>query len=88
MNGPNAPADGLGGPAQTDSLLPVPGADEEMVAPFGGVADIQVTDPASHRLVSGVRLASVARLKQFTRAGSGDCPSSGARFEFWVVGGV
>ncbi|WP_405436255.1 hypothetical protein OG373_05335 [Streptomyces avidinii] len=67
MNGSNAPA-GPGVPA----LLPFLGADEEVVAFFAGVADLDATDPAGHELEDGVRLASGARLEQFARAASGD----------------
>ncbi|MGA5069109.1 hypothetical protein ACPB9E_36000 [Streptomyces exfoliatus] len=48
------------------------GADEEVVAFFAGVADLDATDPADHELEDGIRLASGARLEQFARAGSGD----------------
>ncbi|MDX3539725.1 hypothetical protein PV721_36470 [Streptomyces sp. MB09-01] len=53
-------------------MLPLLGADEEVVAFFAGVADLEATDPSSHLLEDGVRLASGARLEQFARAGSGD----------------
>lgn len=53
-------------------LLPLLGTDEEVVAFFAGVADLDATDPAAHELEDGVRLASGARLEQFARAGSGD----------------
>ncbi|MEV0173746.1 hypothetical protein AB0I00_21830 [Streptomyces sp. NPDC050803] len=48
------------------------GADDEAVAFFAGIADLDATDPASHELEDGIRLASGARLEQFARAGSGD----------------
>ncbi|GAA4976553.1 MULTISPECIES: hypothetical protein [Streptomyces] len=71
MNGSTTPASpGLG--ARTDALLPLLGADEEVVAYFAGVADLDATDPADHELEDGIRLASGARLEQFARAGSGD----------------
>ncbi|MFF8265182.1 hypothetical protein [Streptomyces virginiae] len=66
MNGSNASAD-----PGVHALLPLLGADEEVVAFFAGVADLDATDPAGHELEDGVRLAS-ARLEQFARAGSGD----------------
>lgn len=72
MNG--SPA-GPGTPAHTDAqraLLPLLGSHEEVIAFFAGVADLDATDPASHMLEDGVRLASGARLEQFARAGSGD----------------
>ncbi|CAL9335733.1 hypothetical protein SUDANB9_00165 [Streptomyces sp. enrichment culture] len=53
-------------------MLPLLGADEEVVAYFAGVADLDATDPADHELEDGIRLASGARLEQFARAGSGD----------------
>ncbi|MFB7977868.1 hypothetical protein [Streptomyces vinaceus] len=53
-------------------MLPLLGSDEEVVAFFAGVADLDATDPADHLLEDGVRLASGARLEQFARAGSGD----------------
>lgn len=71
MNGSNTPA-GPGLPARTDALLPLLGADEEVVAFFAEVADLDATDPADHELEDGIRLASGARLEQFARAGSGD----------------
>ncbi|MCA6095543.1 hypothetical protein LE181_25680 [Streptomyces sp. SCA3-4] len=54
------------------ALLPFLAADEEVIAFFAGVADVDATDPAAHTLEDGVRLASGARLEQFARAGSGD----------------
>ncbi|MFE8017892.1 hypothetical protein ACFU3O_34765 [Streptomyces antibioticus] len=36
------------------------------------MADLDATDPASHELEEGVRLASGDRLEQFARAGTGD----------------
>ncbi|MET9694644.1 hypothetical protein ABZY81_40635 [Streptomyces sp. NPDC006514] len=69
MNGSNAPA---GVPAHPGALLPLLGSDEDVVAFFAGVADLDATDPADHLLEDGVRLASGARLEQFARAGSGD----------------
>lgn len=71
MNGSNAPAS-PGLPAHPDALLPLLGTDEEVVAFFAGVADLDATDPADHELEDGVRLASGAQLEQFARAGSGD----------------
>ncbi|MDT0449445.1 hypothetical protein [Streptomyces hesseae] len=75
MNGSNAPA-GSGAPTRRPdvpgALLPLLGTDEGAVAFFAGVADLDATDPASHELEEGVRLASGARLEQFARAGSGD----------------
>jgi hypothetical protein len=53
-------------------LLPLLGADDEVIAFFAGVADLDATDPADRELEDGVRLASGARLEQFARAGSGD----------------
>ncbi|MYW48295.1 hypothetical protein [Streptomyces sp. SID161] len=53
-------------------MLPLLGTDEDVVAFFAGVADLDATDPADHLLEEGVRLASGARLEQFARAGSGD----------------
>lgn len=58
--------------ARTAALLPLLGTDEEAVAFFAGVADLDATDPADYELEDGVRLASGARLEQFARAGSGD----------------
>ncbi|MFD8915286.1 hypothetical protein [Streptomyces sp. NPDC059575] len=54
------------------ALLPLLATDEEVVAFFAGIADLDATDPASQELEDGVRLASGARLEQFARAGSGD----------------
>ncbi|MEU6760538.1 hypothetical protein [Streptomyces sp. NPDC046685] len=73
MNESNAPAES-GAPARPapGALLPLLGTDEEVVAFFVGVADLDATDPASHELEDGIRLASGARLEQFARAGSGD----------------
>ncbi|MEV2255194.1 hypothetical protein AB0I94_32230 [Streptomyces sp. NPDC050147] len=71
MSASNTPT-GPGPSARTDALLPLLCADEEVVAFFAGVADLDATDPADHELVDGVRLASGARLEQFARAGSGD----------------
>ncbi|GGP80260.1 hypothetical protein [Streptomyces melanogenes] len=68
MNGSNAPV----GPDAPGELLPFLGTDEEVVAFFAEVADLDATDPADHELEDGVRLASGARLEQFARAGSGD----------------
>ncbi|MFI8280988.1 hypothetical protein ACIGBH_40210 [Streptomyces sp. NPDC085929] len=53
-------------------MLPLLGTDEEAVAFFAGVADLDATNPADYLLEDGVRLASGARLGQFARAGSGD----------------
>ncbi|MFD4032652.1 hypothetical protein ACFWVP_19565 [Streptomyces sp. NPDC058637] len=69
MNGSNAPADV---PAHHRALLPLLGADQEVIDFFAGVADLDATDPADLELEDGVRLASGARLEQFARAGSGD----------------
>lgn len=52
--------------------LPLLGTDEEAVAFFAGVAGLDATDPDSHELEDGVRLASGLRLEQLARAGSGD----------------
>ncbi|MFD0270595.1 hypothetical protein ACFVGY_29130 [Streptomyces sp. NPDC127106] len=74
MNGSNPPA-GPAVPTSPDvpaALLPLLGTDEEVIAFFAGVADLDATDPASHELGDGIRLASGARLEQFARAGSGD----------------
>ncbi|MFE5828425.1 hypothetical protein ACFQ7B_42810 [Streptomyces erythrochromogenes] len=71
MNGSNAAAT-PDVPAQPDTLLPLLGTNEEVVAFFAGVADLDATDPADYELEDGVRLASGARLEQFARAGSGD----------------
>lgn len=62
MNGSNAPG----------ALLPLLGTDEEVVAFFAGIADLDATDPADHALEDGIRIASGVRLEQFARAGSGD----------------
>ncbi|MFE3786194.1 hypothetical protein [Streptomyces goshikiensis] len=51
MNGSN----GLHAPG---ALLPLLGADDEAIAYFAGVADLDATDPSSHELEDGVRLAS------------------------------
>ncbi|WP_239590306.1 hypothetical protein [Streptomyces aureoverticillatus] len=53
-------------------MLPLLSTDEQVVAFFVRVADLDATDPSSHALEDGVRLASGARLQQFARAGSGD----------------
>jgi hypothetical protein len=53
-------------------LLPLLGTDDAVVAFFAGVADLDATDPASHELEEGIRLASGIRLDRFARAGSGD----------------
>ncbi|MFG3105303.1 hypothetical protein [Streptomyces tendae] len=53
-------------------MLPLLGADDEVVAFFAGVADLDATNPADYLLEDGVRHASGARLEQFARAGSGD----------------
>lgn len=71
VNRSNTPADS-DLPARPDALLPLLGADEEVVAFFAGVADLDATSPADHELEDGVRLASGARLEQFARSGSGD----------------
>ncbi|MFC4516362.1 hypothetical protein [Streptomyces ehimensis] len=74
MNASNVPA-GPGAPFRPDApgaLLPLLGTDEEVVAFFAGVADLDATDPAFHMLEDGIRLASGARLEQFARAASGD----------------
>ncbi|WP_411081130.1 hypothetical protein [Streptomyces sp. cmx-18-6] len=68
MNESAAPA----GVAAHRALSPLLGADEEVVAFFAGVADLDATDPADHLLEDGIRLASEAKLEQFARAGSGD----------------
>ncbi|MFF1493556.1 hypothetical protein [Streptomyces sp. NPDC058304] len=53
-------------------MLPLLGTDDEVVAFFTEIADLDATDPSSHELEDGVCLASGARLEQFARAGSGD----------------
>ncbi|MFF1949834.1 hypothetical protein [Kitasatospora herbaricolor] len=63
---------GIGDPARPDGLLGLLGVDEEVVAFFAGVADLDATSPADYGLEDGLRLASGARLEQFARAGSGD----------------
>ncbi|MFJ9945725.1 hypothetical protein [Streptomyces erythrochromogenes] len=73
MNAPNAPAPaGPDAPARPEALLHLLGADEDVVAYFAGVADLDASDPASHLLEDGIQLASGARLEQFARAASGD----------------
>ncbi|MFF9011327.1 hypothetical protein ACF087_36890 [Streptomyces goshikiensis] len=57
MNGSN----GLHAPG---ALLPVLGADDEVIAYFAGVAELDATDPSSPELDCGVRLAYGARLEQ------------------------
>ncbi|MFF2401646.1 hypothetical protein [Streptomyces goshikiensis] len=46
------------------ALLPVLGADDEVIAYFAGVAELDATDPSSPELDCGVRLAYGARLEQ------------------------
>lgn len=75
MNGSNASAECAEPDRRPDSpgtLLPLLGTDDAAVAFFAGVADLDATDPASHELEEGIRLASGSRLEQFARAGSGD----------------
>ncbi|MFE7531317.1 hypothetical protein ACFU7Y_37265 [Kitasatospora sp. NPDC057542] len=72
MNGSTVTAGGTGGSSLPGALLPLLAGDEEVVAFFAGVADLDATSPADHELEDGVRLASGARLEQFARAGSGD----------------
>ncbi|MGK5551185.1 hypothetical protein ACSNOI_06180 [Actinomadura kijaniata] len=74
MNGSNAPTgpDVPVGPDVSGALLPLLGADEDVVAFFAGIADLDATSPADHELEEGVMLASGARLEQFARAASGD----------------
>ncbi|MCX4679070.1 hypothetical protein OG413_27825 [Streptomyces sp. NBC_01433] len=60
------------GPDVLGAVSPLLGTDEEVVAFFAGVADLDATNPADHELEDGIRLASGARLEQFARAGSGD----------------
>ncbi|MFF2628659.1 hypothetical protein ACFVUN_23145 [Kitasatospora griseola] len=72
MNGSTAAAGGLCGAALPDALLSRLAGDEEVVAFFSWVADLDATSPADHELEDGVRLASGARLEQFARAGTGD----------------
>ncbi|MFE0457814.1 hypothetical protein ACFW1A_00970 [Kitasatospora sp. NPDC058965] len=72
MNRSTATAGGIGDPARPDALLPRLAANEEVVAFFAWVADLDATSPADHELEDGVHLASGARLEQFARAGSGD----------------
>ncbi|MEU7731360.1 hypothetical protein AB0B78_40120 [Streptomyces sp. NPDC040724] len=69
MNGSNASP---GVPAHPSTLLSLLCSNDEAVAFFAGVADLDATDPADYLLEDGVRLASGARLEQFARAGSGD----------------
>ncbi|WP_272254342.1 hypothetical protein [Streptomyces xanthophaeus] len=81
MDGSNA-LDGVA--ARPGALLPLLGTNEEVVAFFAGVAELDATDPANHLLEDGVRLASGARLEQFARAGSGDAFCfAGAGRPFW-----
>ncbi|MGW7445149.1 hypothetical protein [Kitasatospora sp. NPDC054795] len=72
MNGSTTTGSGTTGSAHPDALLPLLAADEEVVAFFARVADLDATNPAEHELEDGVRLASGARLEQFARAGTGD----------------
>lgn len=72
MNGSTATAGGVGDPSRPEALLPLLAGDEDVVAFFAGVADLDATSPADHELEEGVRLASGARLEQFARAGTGD----------------
>ncbi|MFF2078146.1 hypothetical protein ACFVXG_25735 [Kitasatospora sp. NPDC058162] len=72
MNGSTAPAGGTGGPPRPEGLLPLLAGDEDVIAFFAWVADLDATDPADHELEDGVRLASGARLEQFARASTGD----------------
>ncbi|WAL75858.1 hypothetical protein OU787_32545 [Kitasatospora sp. YST-16] len=72
MNRSTATSGGIGGPARSDVLLPRLAGDEEVIAFFTRVADLDATSPADHELEEGIRLASGARLEQFARAGSGD----------------
>ncbi|MFD4657374.1 hypothetical protein ACFWP2_17320 [Kitasatospora sp. NPDC058444] len=72
MNGSTATAGGTGDLPRPDALLPLLAGDEDVVAFFAGVADLDATSPADHELEDGVRLASGARLEQFARAGTGD----------------
>ncbi|NUV62756.1 hypothetical protein G6W55_24190 [Streptomyces sp. CAI-85] len=53
-------------------MVPVLATDNAAIAFFAAVADLEATDPASHELEEGVRLASGNRLEQFARAGTGD----------------
>ncbi|MGW0990884.1 hypothetical protein ACWD46_32735 [Streptomyces sp. NPDC002486] len=71
MNETHEPGN-LGIRDQPHGLLPLLESDEEVIAFFAGVADLDATDPADRELEDGVRLASGARLEQFARAGSGD----------------
>ncbi|WP_106516459.1 hypothetical protein [Streptomyces himastatinicus] len=68
MNGSKAPI----GPDVPGALLPLLGTDEEVVAFFAAIADLDATDPADHVQEDDIRLASGMRLEQFARAGSGD----------------
>ncbi|WP_218009898.1 hypothetical protein [Actinomadura kijaniata] len=74
MDGSNAPTgpDVPAWPEVSGALLPLLGSDEDVVAFFAGIADLDVTSPADHELQEGVLLASGARLEQFARAASGD----------------
>ncbi|MFJ9351736.1 hypothetical protein [Streptomyces sp. NPDC101237] len=55
MTGSEASADV---PARPGALLPLLGTNEEVVAFFAGVADLDATNPADYLLEDGVRLAS------------------------------
>ncbi|MEV7583796.1 hypothetical protein [Streptomyces erythrochromogenes] len=74
MNAPHSTGAPAAPPAaaRPDALLPLLGTDEDAVAYFAGVADLDATAPSSHLLEDGIRLASGARLEQFARAASGD----------------
>ncbi|MFF0297290.1 hypothetical protein ACFYST_28475 [Kitasatospora sp. NPDC004614] len=62
----------LRAPLSSELLLPLLAGDEDAVAFFAAVADLDATSPDDHELEDGVRLASGARLEQFARAASGD----------------
>ncbi|MFD7641603.1 hypothetical protein ACFV4P_13205 [Kitasatospora sp. NPDC059795] len=59
-------------PLSSESLLPLLAGDEDVVAFFAAVADLDATSPDAHELEDGIRLASGARLEQFARAATGD----------------
>ncbi|MFJ9461267.1 hypothetical protein ACIRST_40135 [Kitasatospora sp. NPDC101447] len=73
MNGSTPAGGGTGGgSARSGALLPLLATDEEVIAFFAGVADLDAANPADHELEDGVRLASGDRLEQFAQAGTGD----------------
>ncbi len=61
MDGPNAPTEAsepTRRPDRAGALVPVLATDNATIAFFAAVADLDATDPASHELEEGVRLAS------------------------------